>query len=276
MVTETAERQKIIYVVGVGHCGTTWLGILFTRFLNNGVCLGEIEAALRETVTRIAHEQKGHCTCGELTSDCEFWSRIAAAEDKSFSTPQRFQMLLENFQDHYPGKVMIDTSKFTKTLDDSWLAPEFSDKLDIRFIHLVRDYRGWSLSRMKAYKNKGRRKSLWRHCIQWWLRNDARARYLEKIDHPVMTLSYESLIFDFNKQLERISEFTGMEILPEPNGREDMHVHDCHGNTMRLDPKNFSEFRYDYKWLLEGRFGLLGPLLWPVHRYWKKVNDLSK
>lgn len=272
----TNRRQKIIYIAGLPGSGTTILGLLLPQY-GQAVGLGEVEPALRLKPDN-PRDRNQLCTCGKRVVDCDVWAPVlnrAAGKSRA----ERHALLLQHCRESYPGAALIDASKTVKMLNKTWLSPELKDQVDIRVINIVRDYRGWSLTQQRKHYQRGgiaRWKFLYWHCLAWYVRNRQRAREIRELDLPVMTLSYESLVFNQQEELKRIAEFTGLTLSNRADDPGRVHLHDCHGNSrVRKSSSNYTEMRYDYRWTLDTRFLLLAPLLIPIHRYWCAINENS-
>lgn len=271
MVQKASERQSIVYVDGLNNSGTTWLSILLAQ-LGNTANIGEVWYSL-ETTEELA-KTRYRCTCGEVMADCEFWAPILKERKSIGGMDFLHARVLEQFQETYPGKVLIDSSKFSKTLHKGWLSDKNRDQVDVKVIHIVRDYRGWANKRQRMYTKHGRWRFLYMHCVRWYFRNKSREIYLKKSGLSTLTLTYESLVFNFKDELKRISEFTGLDIPEnwEKNDPADLSLHMARGNGMRFDTEAFSKVRYDARWTRDSRFLWLGPLLIPFHIYWNRIS----
>ena len=270
------NQQRIIYIVGLGGSGTTLVSLLLSQ-MKDVLSLGEIEASVRAITQEQAHTDQ--CTCGQVMVDCSFWGPIMKQSKESghqLSETQLHTLVLKHFQDQYPGLTMVDNSKYTDGLESRWLAPETAEQVDIRFIHAVRDYRGWAISTERTYATykgyKGRKKALLLHCLTWWYRNKKRARQLKATGRPVLTLSYEALVFNLDRELKKICEFTGLHSQPQQADAPIALAHDCHGNPIRKDSNLYAKMKYDNRWTYDTRFLWLSLPLIPVHRYWKSLN----
>lgn len=271
MAEQAPDRQSIVYVVGLNNSGSTWLSLLLAQ-MENTTNIGEVWYSL-ETSDEEARN-KHSCTCGAMMAECEFWGQVLRERDSLPGYDLQHARVLELFREKFPGRVLIDSSKFVSTLSKGWLSDKLRDQVDIKFIHIVRDYRGWANKRHEAYTRRGRRRSLYMHCVRWFFRNKARERFLEKSGLPTLTIPYEALVFNLQDQLRRISDFTGL-TLPEDWQSVDLErlsLHMSRGNGVRFDVARYAEVRYRNQWTLDSRFLWLGPLLIPFHRYWKRLN----
>lgn len=270
MAEQASGRQPIIYVVGLNNSGSTWLSLLLGQ-MTGTTNIGEVWHSLH---TSEDESQNRHaCTCGAMMSECEFWGPIMKERSRIKDTDALHARVLEVFRERFPGRVMIDSSKRHVTLNKGWLADRNKDDVDIKFVHIVRDYRGWSSKRKKMYEQRGHHRPLIMHCLRWFFRTKARENFIRKTGRPVLTVAYESLVFNFESELKRITEFVGLE-MPE-NWREvnpdSLSLHMARGNKVRHDLSRYANIRYHIQWTLDSRFVLLGPLLYPLHRYWKKI-----
>ncbi len=267
----TPQRQPVICVVAVLKSGTTWFGTMLSR-MQDTVNLGEVWASLYTNPEEFSHP-RNRCTCGALMSECDFWGPVVDQTHSSDTNAQRHARVLEHFREKFPGKVLLDSSKSVDILGDSWLAPELADKVDVKFIFLVRDYRAWAISRKKSHNRKGRPRPLYVQILRWWLRNIKRDRYLQRCGRPVLTLTYESVVFDTEKTMQKVMAFTGLQQVEAQQTVEDLSLHISRGNHVRDDLNNFSQIRYDHSWTLDKRLLWLSILLLPMQKFWKSVNQ---
>jgi hypothetical protein len=132
-----------------------------------------------------------------------------------------------------------------------WLWP------DARFIHLVRDGRDVALSTLPT----GRAGTVWRG-IRWWVE----AEHLwERMEHKLpierqLTVHYEKLTSEPERELRRICQFLGVAFSPELLRYDASEVHATPvGKWRDADPADVAAAEYEgARWLLQHGYVLSG------------------
>ena len=134
------------------------------------------------------------------------------------------RLFLEAALAYSGARVFVDATKNPFRLRFLRRLPE----LDLRVVHLVRDYRGVALSNLR---NRG---CDLRTAIGLWLREQRDILRVCREFPRVETLRYEALCDDVDAALARLHRFLGLEHRPFP-GSFKAAEHHILGNTMRLD-----------------------------------------
>lgn len=253
--------MTVIYVAGLGHSGSTLLELLLASH-PDVVGLGEVglqvEMLLQNDPARIGQEV---CSCGIPWRECGFWGELVA---KPWSDRQSaYESVFSRFEQMYPQKIAADSSKGIRHLKP-YDATGWGD--DVRVVLIVRDYRGWALSRSRTDQKKQRRDIGYvLNCYRWMFDN-ARLIWSLSKEHSFVSLSYEDLVFTPQAVLQRI--FNGLG-LSYDESMTDMkaEAHNVLGNGMRQDFQKNRRIWYDHGWLMDSNVMLLAPLVFPVHLY---------
>ena len=111
------KLRKIIYIMGLGHSGSTVLDLLLTT-TRKAVGLGQVWNVLTEDAAQTRRRQ---CSCGASALDCEFWSPIlprVKAGDRPYA--ERYRIVLDNVDRLYGADTpVIDSSKLVSHLEIS-------------------------------------------------------------------------------------------------------------------------------------------------------------
>jgi hypothetical protein len=109
-----ALKRKIVYILGMGHSGSTVLNMILTS-TGKAVGLGEVCRVLSENLS-ITKDRI--CSCGKSALDCEFWGPIVtrlASLPQGVPLSERYQLVLERAKQLYgPELTIVDSSKVTK------------------------------------------------------------------------------------------------------------------------------------------------------------------
>jgi hypothetical protein len=252
---------SVIFVAGLGHSGSTFLELLLASH-PEVVGLGEIglqvENLLLDDLDEIGQEV---CSCGLAWSECLFWGPLVARPLADRRTA--YESIFSRFAEVFPDKIIADSSKgfrHLKTYDD--VRPE----QDVRVILIVRDYRGWALSRSRTDQKKGRFDVGYiLNCYRWMFDN-ARLIFSLSRTQEYAYLSYEDLVFSTQAVLR--SMFAWLDLSYDASIMEnEPQAHDVLGNGMRLGFQKNREVWYDHGWLTDSRVVLSAPLVYPVHLY---------
>lgn len=269
-----AHDYLVAYIGGSGRSGSTILDMMLGGN-SNAFSTGQIDELRRWIDT------DRHCTCGELLSDCPFWSGVLRSD--GFGVPAalnasgRVRKFVGTLRAITTGptegksrdvavtwtvftlvaaragkRVVVDSSKAALRAALLASGPERSR---IRLVHLVRDPRGYVTSRSFSTRAESAQGAVGYTAAQSkpvaladWL-----AQNLLTLAVGVLAfrgryavVTYEDLTRDPEGTLAYLSRFMGMEYQPSmlpPLDRADFHL--VGGNSSRLA---FSELRYDERW----------------------------
>jgi hypothetical protein len=270
---------KVLYIAGVSHCGSTFLGALLGQ-VDGFFFAGELAHTARSL-------ERGHaCGCGLPLAECPVWQAIFAGAFGSDGGPEllrldhdderaraairdlvrerrgaprsaalaragdAFASTLRAIRDTTGAAVVVDSSKspaYGRLL-------ESTSGIDLRVLHLVRDPRATAWSWQKTPELNARPPAValiwdvWNPLIEllWARRRD---RYLR--------LRYEDFATRPRETIDRILAFVGepREELPFLTEREVQldDTHSVEGNPSRFRTGRV-EVRLDDQWLTRREF----------------------
>ncbi len=174
---------------------------------------------------------------------------------------------------------MLDSSKALDFLSDNYLERHARKEIDLRVIHLIRDFRGWISSVQKHRASEGKRTGYLEYSYRWLYGNRKVWARLNESGCRVLTLPYENLVFENDLQLSRLCDFFGIERPSVKLPRRQSICHELLGSpsVRNRSPGKISN-KYDTTWMNDYRSLLLGPLLAPVMSYrekWFRSDDES-
>ncbi len=237
--------MRTIFISGLHRSGTTILNMILGTH-SDCIAVGEVANVIRAGVDRSwIEDHYPTCTCG----NCTFWPEVMNAIYRS-DPPEltdRYRIFLEIFADRFPGKIAVDSSKSLDALHALRVCSDCS------IIRIVRDVRGWSISK------KG--KITPRTMIAWLRRNKALEKALE--EHESIHLGYEPLIFDPQTAIAGLCSKLSLEFEEEMLCPDVSRQHILVGNPMRVDREQRKKIRYDSRWMQSSSFwpALLKPVM---------------
>jgi hypothetical protein len=229
---------KLIYVVGIGHSGSTLLDMLLDTH-SRVAGIGEINMYDRYFADSGGKPYTQRlCTCGRHVEDCPQWDKVRSALRAGFGdeihslrgkTPEEFeeknQVALRAFLAQSGKDWVCDSSKRPGRLQH-YLE---SGRFDTHIIHLIRD------GRATAYSYKIRAGKNLYYCVARWMKQQL-GIYFRWHRHPCYLLvRYEDLADRPQETLERILDALGLafEARQLSDWRMQTH-HNLGGNKMRL------------------------------------------
>ena len=228
-------RFSKLFVVGVGHSGSTLLG----RMLNmhpDIICVGEL---LR--LDHAVDNPDEHCFCDTPLNMCSFWSRWAPKFPESVKrdylqwTPE----LIDYIRTEEGKKVIVDLSK-TRSYR---LTKDWKDT-DICYLFIVRDPRG--VMRSALHKGGDLSDLLPRH-KKWIERYES---FAKKRRSTCLTVFYEELACSPETHLQRVCYFLGLRIFPAMFTPDSKTHHFVHSSGSRY-LKSINKLRVDDRWRTE-------------------------
>jgi len=170
--------MTIIYVLGSGHCGSTLLDLIMDSH-SQIVGVGE----LTNWPFSVEQQKKIFCTCDKLLSECPFWQvvfedipdQLRISNEKLEIYQKKIDFLFNSKKYVFsPTKVKkVDLDKYLKLNEEIYKnilslsgkkvifdsskdvdranTLSLSDKLEVIFLHLVRNGRGVSYSYKRKY-----------------------------------------------------------------------------------------------------------------------------
>lgn len=235
-------KPKLIYIVSLGHSGSTLLDLLIS---------GHPAVATAGEAKNISplRASRRRCHCGERVSECPFWQRVAAVlrdrhelhfqdldlESGCDATFEAHNLALFAAVHEVTGRrIIVDSSKnierLRRLLD--------TGRFDIHPIHLVRAPHGIVYSKIR----KGHQG--WIAQSRRYARGLKNARTaLRDIDHAYVR--YEELAVHPARVLSELMSGLGLEFMPRQLDWSGRERHDAGGNRMRRGP---AEIRLDDGW----------------------------
>ena len=244
------EKPTIVYIVGLGHSGSTLLDLLLgshTQVTSVGE-LGALSSKDREGFRELVLRESP-CVCGTPSKfDCPFWSEIDRRLQQEHATslmkidlraPLREDLIAANralystISELTGHRYVVDSSKSRIRLR-SLIEANF----DVRPTHLVREPHG------VVYSNVRKGRSWW-----YWSRHYTSVTLKTRrllAAHPHLFVRYEDLATDPEATVRRILEWLGLEFEPAQLRWTDFDHHHLSGNRMRFssDPS----IRIDRSW----------------------------
>jgi hypothetical protein len=163
----------------------------------------------------------------------------------------------------FPNKIAVDSSKGIRHLNQYYTA---NSSFDVRAVLIVRDYRGWALSRSKTNQKKNRHDVGYvLNCYRWMLANFRLIWQLSSLQDYVW-VSYEDLVFAPQAVLPEVCDALDLEREASIMDMKPL-AHNVLGNGMRNEFQKTRKVQYDHSWMTDPRVTLLGPLVFPVHLY---------
>jgi hypothetical protein len=259
------RAQKIIYVMGLGHSGSTVLDMLLTTG-GKAVGLGQVWTVLRED---LAASMERTCSCGQTALRCPFWGPVL---ERTASLPQslplwgRYRVILERAAQLFgPGIAIVDSSKLVDTL--ALLVRHYPDA-DLRVVHNIKDVRAFTISMLDNSRRKSRRRELPEKIFYQWYRDNRRsfAAANTLLGRPPTGIMYEGLCLAAANVTQRLAEALGEQYVDPDSTLNAGYTHIISGNRLRLkDGGRADALTYDYRWF--GRREWLRPyLLMPMVR----------
>jgi len=247
-IHKESKRQKVIYIAGLGHSGSTLLDMSLGT-LPGVTGLGELKTIMDDR-TRDNHFSS-FCSCGKTATQCEVWSKVPDLFSRISSRAGRIEAIQNHLEKLYGRQmVLVDASKNSYPY-----LGELQRTHALKVIFLTRDIRSWSYSR-----HIGTGKPVVYYALRWVLENLKLRSRIRKMSIEPMWVGYEELSLYPEYLLPKIAEFCGLTydaIMLEP---EKTKSHIISGNVARSDPEKRSGWKYDARWLLSRRMLLLSPL----------------
>jgi len=238
-------KIRIIYLLGLGHSGTTLLGRLL------GAHSRVVATGGTKNIPLFVSGRKS-CSCGAASPDqCPFWSEVEqilrcrgrSLETLAFGYDQQSHLDHEALSDYYAAvleasgaHVIVDTSRRRTYFSQL----EKNADLELIPVHLFKDPR----RQHSSSKRKGRSLA---HTVWTYGMRGRRVRGLRPRGQPVLHVSYERLCSEPGTQLTRIMQAVGLAVEAQQLtefGRVQSHI--IGGNRQREDRS--SVIRLDESW----------------------------
>jgi len=236
---------RIIYLLGLGHSGTTLMGRLLNAHSKT------ISTGGTKNIPLFVKGQKS-CTCGARSPEgCQFWSKTEMAlERRGLSLAdldfgydnqdnldlRQLRLYFESVLEAAGAEVIVDTSRRRTYFARLAQVPG----VEIIPVHIFKDPRAQYASNKR--KGMGLLRSVWNYNVR-----GARIRDMKPDGPPVVHVAYEELCRNPRGELQRIMAAAGLAFEEEQvSAFGEMETHIIGGNRMRLDKS--SVIRLDENW----------------------------
>ena len=260
-------NQQVIYIASMDHSGSTMLAKMLGGHPKL-ISVGEVFLTFKLFKSKKVDIHKRICTCGDEASICLLW-RVVLEEwslQKGMNYVKAYSILIKHFQKIYPDKILLDCSKYLPSLTRTLKIPE----VEMTVIHLFKDVRTFTISRIELAKNKGKKLSYFHRFIffkVWHRNNSMLEEFVKQKDLHAFKVGYEELCFNKYYIMNAMLSFANLEFDPVvlKASSSDSH-HQLIGNKMRNDPKR-EQIVYDTRWLVRKEW-IAPSLLYPkIMRY---------
>jgi hypothetical protein len=243
----SVRKRRIIYVVGLGHSGSTVLDMLLTTG-GKTVGLGQVWTVLREEP---AQSRVRVCSCGAAASDCPVWGTILlrlAELSPDASARDKYQIVLDSVDQLYgPDMALVDSSKHAEYLKTLIAMPASETTV----LHNIKDVRAFTISTLDNNRRKQGRSELPEKIFYQWYRDNRASLALagRLLGRAPIRVNYEGLCLSLGSTVARLAEALGEDYIDPGASLDQGHTHIISGNRLRLaergEPKRLG---YDYRW----------------------------
>jgi hypothetical protein len=238
---DTSPLKRVVYVLGTGRCGSTLLDILLGA--HPDVCsTGELRQL--PIITRGLAQP---CSCGQDASLCEFWTSVRSDLEPEFhlseldagrkfestralprtslmlavpgSTVSRYAEGLTALMraiSHKSGRpIVVDSSKHISRALILWRLRR--QGIDVRYVHLVRDGRGFVWSKRRTLDGQGMGLSPPEKSVAdlsfWWVVSNLLSAGLFRLrGGRYLRVRYEDLVAQPGPTLATVGRFVGIDL----------------------------------------------------------------
>jgi hypothetical protein len=271
-------KQKLIYILGTGRCGSTVFEIVLGSH-------PKVQATGEFHGIPFPKWMPGTiCACGQTFNLCPFWSPIREEYqkyvdfDQQLESQGRFEYYrclpralihrvfgssdlrrhakgmadLIRVISQRSGKEVVSDSSKSAARGYAYTRARAHD-LDVYFIHLVRDGRGYMYSKTTVpdgagYGKKRLVRNPWEITLRWVAPNLAARLLCSRPKNRYMRIRYEDFIEHPVETLERVGQFVGLDMTPVietvRSGKPIPVGHLIGGNRLRFQPTITLETRY--------------------------------
>jgi hypothetical protein len=271
---------KVVFILGYTRSGSTLLEQLLSMAPGT-IAVGEMTYLWAQRV-----RNNSYCGCGAKWTDCSFWKSILKvlpsrdfADDRSPDAPQfwgffrdlvrkghpsddqHYQRFLDQIESVY---LAIHDQTGCRVIIDSSKEPFFGlavskTKLDVTFVHLVRDSRGCAFSwkKAKARMELGKHEFMPQFPAYWsalaWVANNLQAEILRRRRCQNIVLRYEDLVDNPSLEVNKILNQLGLPpISRDQNGIFHAPMsHGIWGNPSRWSSMDGIKVIKDERWVTE-------------------------
>ncbi len=236
---------RIIYLLGLGHSGTTLLGRLLNAH-SQAMSIGGTK-----NIPLFVSGRKS-CACGALfPAECSYWSAVDDSlekrglslsglqfgyEDQENLKPEELHLFFESVLEASGAEVIVDTSRRRTYFAKLEQVPG----LELIPVHIFKS--PWAQYSSNKRKGMGLIRSLWNYNVR-----GRRIRTMKPKGHPIVHVHYEDLCRDPERHLARIMAAAGLAFEDEQvTAFSESETHILGGNRARSDKS--SVIRLDENW----------------------------
>ena len=267
-------KKTVVYVMGLGHSGSTTLQYLLCRNLPAALGLGEV---FKLSPFWAAESRHGECACGNDVQNCALWGQLEPLSKES--NEHWYWRLQQHLFVQFPDSgIWIDTSKSLKEFKAWKKMTRDISSLELKIIFLARDVQSWAWSdeRVRTRKNRPTR-GLWVSMVFWSIQQLRFLLTIKKSKLPYHLILYDSLAKETSREIRQVREFLQVNTSDHVDDRIFSHaVHDVTGNRMKKKIGAESLVRYDDAWLSDLRITKVYKKNWLARIVMAQLRKIEK
>jgi len=249
----------LVYIASLPHSGSTLLSLLLAKH-PRVVALGEVRLQIAKIRRDPAAAGEGICGCGSRLRECPLWGRFITQCVAGAAPVDDLRLVARLVREtHGPDTIMVDASKIREPVEE--LAADRG--MDVRVIHLSRDYRSWIVSAADLRRRKGKPVAWWsglQSARRWVRENRKLERAIAASAFPSMLLGYEELVLAPSEAWPALWAFLDLPSDSVPRDVAGARNHIFSGNRMRENEEKRA-VSYDNRWLSRSDWVLASRLL---------------
>ncbi|MBN2662644.1 MAG: sulfotransferase [Bacteroidales bacterium] len=261
------DKQKIIYIAGLGHSGSTILDMILGSH-SKIIGLGEIMPFLRRTDH--SSDYNSTCSCGKKGKNCDFWAPVENLIKNTNTYNEAYFKITNYFFGKYKNdKILVDSSK-----NSYQYLKKINELYDLKVIYLTRDYRSWTYSRHLSKKSPV---VYW--YLRWFLENKKIEYQLKKMNIQWFNVGYEELALYPEHSIKKICNYIEVNFEAEMLNPGNTKSHIINGNVVRADSEKRSKIMYDARWMTSAKTTFWSSFFYLFNKFNKKrvyFNVLGK
>lgn len=225
--------QKVIYIAGHGHSGSTLLDLIVGSH-SRVVSVGEITFTSLQRLFDLSKREKP-CMCGARTSECPLWHEVLlrweargigqATDILKPASPGVTADIISDILAVANRPIYAESTKNTTRLAQLLSEPD----LDVFVLQILRDPRAVALSSDRKYGG------FYKKTLSWPRLNAAIERLMEARPNRLLRVHYEKLVTAPAREMARVMEFCGETFEPEQIAFAGGEHHNIGGNKMRYN-----------------------------------------
>lgn len=277
--------NRLLYIASLPHSGSTLLNLLVGNHPGL-VGLGGIDRAVSWVVDRREETAAMNCSCGETAANCAYWGKVFAAtgNHRPQTMTERYQLAMDVFSEVFgDDKWPVDNSKTTEPIKQLGGMPG----MDLRVIHLAKDYRSSNVSLVESAEHKDRQKGRrskprallsTKAALRWYRENQQIRERVAALDLRLAGVGYEELCLNHQEAISIIAALADLPPAEVSIDTRDSQTHLFIGNRMRSEEEK-ATLSYDYRWFFREYWRwpmVLLPFVGRRNRDWVYGNNIDK